>query len=189
MKFFVLLIVAPVFFGCALTPNVDTRKPGQPWNYYGDLVDVYRDQTRRAKVELIWLDEVQFQRVDQRAFQKSVQNYLHQGYRKIGIVSVRSQYFVDPYEVKKLAADKGARLVVGCWFAAHERRAKSRMVDYWYQLLDKPVAPAGGAVSPAPALVPAAPLAPLAPVAPLAPTGPFDPNTPNGPNSLREPGY
>ncbi|MBV9644419.1 MAG: hypothetical protein JO334_12675 [Verrucomicrobia bacterium] len=185
MKSFVLLMVAPAFFGCALTPNVNTRKPGQPWNYYGDLVNVYRDQTRGAKVELIWLDQVQFERVDQRDFQKKVQNYLRQGYRKIGIVSVRSQYFVDPYELKKLAADKGARLVVGCWFAAREKGAKSRMLEYWYQLLDKPVAPAERAVSPTPALVPAAPLPPLAPTGPYSPYGP---NAPYGPSGLRQPG-
>ena len=57
-------------------------------------------------------------------FQKTVRTYLGQGYRKIGMVSVRSQYFVDPYEIKKLAADKGAHLVVGCWFTARRRDRK-----------------------------------------------------------------
>jgi hypothetical protein len=137
MKHFVLLILAPALFGCAMTPNVNTRKAGQPWNYYGDLGSVYRDETRGTQVALVWLEQVQFQRVNRSDFQRSVQNYLHQGYRKIGFVSVRSQYFVDPYELKKLAADKGARLVVGCWFNAHKTGSNVWMVDYWYQLLDK----------------------------------------------------
>jgi hypothetical protein len=137
MKHFVLLILASALFGCAMTPNVNTRKAGHPWNYYGDLGSVYRDETGGTQVALVWLEQVVFQRVDRSEFQKIVQTYLHQGYRKIGFVSVRSQYFVDPYELKKLAADKGARLVVGCWFNAHETRSKVWMVDYWYQLLDK----------------------------------------------------
>jgi uncharacterized protein YceK len=137
MRLFVLLVIALVFVGCALTPSVDNRKPGQRWNYYGDLLSVYRDQTGGTRVELVWLDQVQFQRVNQNEYQKVVQTYLSQGYRKIGMVSVRSQYFVDPYEVKKLAADKGARLVVGFWV----QRGRWPMVDYQYQLLDKPNTP------------------------------------------------
>lgn len=140
MKLLILLMIAPLFVGCALTPSVNTRKPGQRWNYYGDLLSVYRDQTGGTRVELVWLDQVQFQRVNQNEFQKVVRTYLTQGYRKIGMVSVRSQFFVDPYEVKKLAADKGARLVVGFW--VQSARARSPMVDYQYQLLDKPNAPA-----------------------------------------------
>jgi hypothetical protein len=52
-------------------------------------------------------------------------------------VSVRSEYFVDPYEVKKLAADKGAKLIVGTWFKSARSRARYPMTEYWYQLLDK----------------------------------------------------
>jgi hypothetical protein len=137
MKRFVLLSFALAFLGCAMTQNVNTRKAGQPWNYYGDLVSLYRDETQETPVALVWLGEVVFLRVNRSEFQKSIQTYLHQGYRKIGFVSVRSQYFVDPYEVKKLAADKGARLVVGCWFNAHKTGSNVWMVDYWYQLLDK----------------------------------------------------
>ena len=122
MKFLVLLILVPAFFGCALTPNVNTRKPGQPWNYYGDLMSVYRDQTRGDQGRVGLVGSGPISKVDRSDFQKSVQTYLHQGYRKIGFVSVRSPYFVDPYEMKKLAADKGARLVVGCWFTAHETK-------------------------------------------------------------------
>jgi hypothetical protein len=137
MKHFVLLILAPALFGCVMTPNVNTRKAGRPWNYYGDLGSLYRDETGGTQVALVWLEQVLFQRVDRSEFPKIVQTYLRQGYRKIGFVSVRSQYFVDPYEVKKLAADKGAHLVVGCWFNGHETRSNVWMVDYWYQLLDK----------------------------------------------------
>jgi hypothetical protein len=154
MKFLVLLIVALAFFGCVLTPNVNTRKAGRPWNYYGDLSNVYRDQTGGVQVALVWLDQVQFQKVNRSEFQKSVQTYLHQGYRKIGFVSVRSQYFVDPYEIKKLAADKGARLVIGCWFTAREPRTQSRSVDYWYQLLDKAGAPPPRVIPQVPVLAP-----------------------------------
>jgi hypothetical protein len=157
MKLFVLLILAPVFVGCALTPNVNNRKAGRPWNYYGDLRSLYRDQTGGTQVALIWMDQVQFHRVNISEFQKSVLSYLHQGYRKIGFVSVRSQYFVDPYELRKLAADKGARLVIGCWFTAHQTRSKTYMVDYWYQLLDKIGTPPPSAAPPVPVLAPAPP--------------------------------
>jgi hypothetical protein len=152
MKLFVLLMIAPTFVGCVLAPNVNTRKPGQPWNYYGDLASVYRDQTGGTRVELVWLDQVQFRRVEQGEFQKTVRLYLDQGYRKIGLVSVQSQYFVDPYEMRKLAADKGANLVVGCWFTARERRSKPGVVEFWYQLLDKSVPAAPSAVPQAPGL-------------------------------------
>jgi hypothetical protein len=141
MKFFVLLMIVPAFCGCELTPNVNTRKAGRPWNYYGDLSSVYLDQTRGTRVDLVWLDQVQFRRVDRSEFQKVVQTFLTQGYRRIGMVSVRSQYFVDPYEVKKLAADKGARMVVGCWFGAPESKNGTRILEYWYQLLDSPPVP------------------------------------------------
>jgi hypothetical protein len=160
MKRFVLLLIAPAFLGCALTPNVDTRKAGRPWNYYGDLGNVYRDQTGGTQVALVWLDQVQFRRVTQSEFQKTVRTLLGQGYRKIGMISVHSQYFVDPYEVRKLAADKGARLVVGCWFTAPGTRTKLRTVDYWYQLLDKAGAPGPSAIPQAPVVIPIGPAAP-----------------------------
>jgi hypothetical protein len=153
MKLFVLLLIATAFFGCALTPNVDTRKPGQPWNYYGDLGPLYRDQTGGTRVDLVWMEQVTFVRVEPKLFAQTVKNYMKLGYRKIGFVGARSEYFVDPYELKKLAADKGARLIIGCWFTARVPNGKSRMVDYWYQLLDKSV-----------------PAAPPAPIVPLAPT-------------------
>ena len=85
MKLFVLLLIAPAFLGCALTPNVDTRKAGQPWNYYGDLGSVYRDQTGGTQVALVWLDQVQFRRVDPERISKDRWDLLGQGYRKIGM--------------------------------------------------------------------------------------------------------
>ena len=144
MKFPLLLVLALELCGCALTPSVNTRKPGQQWNYYGDLSNLYHDETRGSPVALVWLDQVQFQRVSPNEFQKTVHTLLTQGYRKIGFVSVRSQYFVDPYSIKKLAADKGARMIVGCWFLADDRRAKPNEVNYWYQLLDKDTVPPPG---------------------------------------------
>jgi hypothetical protein len=152
MKIFAMLMISFGFVGCALTPSVDTRKPGQPWNYYGDLSSVYRDQTRGTRVALVWLDQVQFQRVNPNEYHKVIQAYLKQGYRKIGMLSVRSRYFVDPYEVKKLAADKGARLVVGFW--VQHSRARPPMVDYQYQLLDKLGIPPVSGPPPPPVLIP-----------------------------------
>jgi len=155
MKFPLLLALALELCGCALTPTVNTRKPGQQWNYYGDLSNLYRDETRGSPVALVWMDQVQFQRVSPNEFQKTVHTLLTQGYRKIGFVSVRSQFFVDPYSIKKLAADKGARMIVGCWFRTYVRRGESNAVNYWYQLLDKdtlpPLGPPPRAPVPAPA--------------------------------------
>jgi hypothetical protein len=134
--FFVSLIL-----GCALTPNVNTRKAGKPWNYYGDLTDLYRDQTNGAPAAMVWLDQVQFTRTQKADFEKTLQTFLKQGYKKIGMVAVQHQYFVDPYEAKKLAADKGANMIVGCWFAAGRTSGQRELVEYWYQFLYKPPAP------------------------------------------------
>jgi hypothetical protein len=169
IKLFVLLVLASAFFGCALTPNVDNRKPGRPWSYYGDLASVYRDQTGGTKVELVWLDQVLFTRVTQKEFPKAVQNFLKQGYRKIGFISVRSQYFVDPYDIKKLASDKGARMVVGCWFTGRGTKSGTRIVDYWYQLLDKS--------STVPASASQAPI--LSPTTPTRPNDPLNQSFPS----------
>jgi hypothetical protein len=137
MKRLIPPLFALVFYGCALTPNVNTRRAGQQWNYYGDLLDVYRDQSGRRPVALVWLNQVQFTRVSPNDFAKIVKSFTIQGYRKIGFVSVRSEYFVDPFEVKKLAADKGAKLIVGSWFAVARGRSRNPITEYWYQLLDK----------------------------------------------------
>jgi hypothetical protein len=137
MKRLIPLLLALVFCGCALTPNVNTRRVGQHWNYYGALLDVYRDQTGGRPVALVWLNQVQFTQVSPSDFAKTVKSLIIQGYRKIGFVSVRSEYFVDPFEVKKLAADKGAKLIVGSWFEAARNRSRNPITEYWYQLLDK----------------------------------------------------
>ena len=128
---------AMVFTGCMLTPSVNTRRAGQHWNYYGALLDVYRDETGGRRVALVWLNQVQFTQVSPRDFAKTVKSLAGQGYRKIGFLSVQSKYFVDPYEVKKLAADKGARMIVGTWFEKARGRLTHRINEYWYQLLDK----------------------------------------------------
>jgi hypothetical protein len=137
MKKLIGLMFTMVFAGCMLTPSVDTRRAGQHWNYYGALLDIYRDQTAGKPVALVWLSQVQFAQVSPSDFAKTVKTYTVQGYRKIGFLSVRSKYFVDPYEVKKLAADRGARLIVGTWFETARGRSTYRINEYWYQLLDK----------------------------------------------------
>jgi len=138
LKLSLLVLALPFFFGCAITQNVNTRKSGQPWNYYGNLKVVYQDQTGGARVALVWLDQVQFNRVERNQFQKTVQTNLGQGYRKIGWVAAQSPFFIDPYEAKKLAADKGANLVVGCWFKPRGTTANGPTLEYWYQLLYRP---------------------------------------------------
>jgi hypothetical protein len=137
MKKLIGLMFAMAFTSCTLTPNVDTRRAGQHWNYYGALLDVYRDQTGGRRVALVWLNQVQFTEVSPSDFAKTVKSLAGQGYRKIGFLSVQSKYFVDPYEVKKLAADKGARMIVGTWFETARGRSTHRINEYWYQLLDK----------------------------------------------------
>jgi hypothetical protein len=143
MKLFYQFLILSFLVGCGLTPNVNTRKAGEPWNYYGDLTVLYRDQTDGAPAAMVWLDTVQFARTERADFQKTVQINLKLGYRKIGMLAVRHRYFVDPFEMKKLAADKGANLVVGCWFPVGERidPETRRQVEYWYQFLYKPLAP------------------------------------------------
>ena len=137
MKKLIGLMFAMAFTSCTLTPNVDTRRAGQHWNYYGALLDVYRDQTGGSRVALVWLNQVQFAEVSPSDFAKTVKSLTGQGYRKIGFLSVQSKYFVDPYEVKKLAADKGARMIVGTWFETARGRSTYRINEYRYQLLDK----------------------------------------------------
>src|SRR5260370_28424343 len=124
MKSGSLLLVASVLCGCALTPNVNKRRSGQHWNYYGNLLDIYRDQTGGRPVALVWVNQVQYTQVSRGDFAKIVKSLLLQGYRKIGFLSIRAEYFVDPFEVKKLAADKGAKLIVGSWFEVARGRSR-----------------------------------------------------------------
>ena len=71
MKRFALLLIVLASFGCVTTPNVNNRKAGRPWNYYGDLVSVYRDQTGGTKVALVWLDQVSFRKGGPARFSKN----------------------------------------------------------------------------------------------------------------------
>ncbi|PWT80914.1 MAG: hypothetical protein C5B58_10660 [Acidobacteria bacterium] len=136
MRGSILLVFVLLCSGCEPTPNVNTRRAGQPWNYYGNLTEVYRDETGGRPVALVWLNQVQFVETGPGDFLKIVRTFTARGYRKIGFLSVRSARFVDPYEVKKLAADKGAKVVIGAW--SRMARTRSRNVtEYWYQLLDK----------------------------------------------------
>jgi hypothetical protein len=144
MKLFFQFLILSLFIGCGLTPNVNTRKAGEPWNYYGDLTVLYRDQTNGARTALVWLETVQFTRTERADFQKTLQTNLKQGYKKIGMLAVQNRYFVDPLAMKKLAADKGANLVVGCWFPVGRRSDSGtvgQLFEYWYQFLYKPAAP------------------------------------------------
>ncbi|HEY2122612.1 MAG TPA: hypothetical protein VGH07_03380 [Chthoniobacterales bacterium] len=160
MKLFYLCLILSLILGCEMTPNVNNRKAGEPWNYYGDLTGLYRDQTHGARPAMVWLDQVQFTRTQRADFQKTLQPILKQGYRKIGLLTVRRRYFVDPFEMRKLAADKGANLVVGCWFAASKNNlpdTPGQLVEYWYQFLYKAPAPTPGSSptpSPTPSLTP-----------------------------------
>ena len=158
MKPFYLLLILSLVLGCEMTPNVNNRKAGEPWNYYGDLTGLYRDQTNGGRAAMVWLDQVQFTRTQRADFQKTLQAILKQGYRKIGLIAVRHRYFVDPFEMKKLAADKGANMIVGCWFAVGKNNlpdTPGQLVEYWYQFLYKPVAPTPAPVpSPTPSPVP-----------------------------------
>jgi hypothetical protein len=144
MKLFCLFLILSLFLGCEMTPNVNNRKAGEPWNYYGDLTRLYRDQTNGARAAMVWLDQVQFTRTQKADFQKTLQTSLKQGYKKIGLLAVQHRYFVDPFEMRKLAADKGANLVVGCWFTVSKKSVpdiQGQLVEYWYQFLYKPPAP------------------------------------------------
>jgi hypothetical protein len=136
MRASIFLLFVLLCSSCELTPNVNTRRAGQHWNYYGNLTDVYRDQTGGRPVALVWLNQVQFVETGPGDFLKTVKTLTAQGYRKIGFLSVRSTRFVDPYEVKKLAADKGAKMVVGAWSRIARTRSRN-VTEYWYQLLDK----------------------------------------------------
>ncbi len=144
MKLFLLLLTLSLFLSCQITPNVDTRKAGEPWNYYGNLSRLYRDQSNGAAPALVWFDVVQFNRTEKADFQKTILAYLKQGYRKTGTLAVQYRFFVDPFEMKKLAADKGANLIIGCWFPVGTRNgsdSQGELFEYWYQFLYKPAAP------------------------------------------------
>ena len=84
MKRFVLLMIAPAFLGCALTPNVNTRKAGRPWNYYGDLGSVYRDQTGGTQSPWFGWIRSNFKEWIRSEFQKTVRTSCIRGIEKSG---------------------------------------------------------------------------------------------------------
>ena len=109
------LVILAFFCGCAMTRDVNRRKAGEEWHYYGPLLDVYQDQTGGSPVALVWIGEVQAQTVEPGKFKDAVRELARQGYRKIGFLSVRSVYpipEIDPNVINRLAADKGAQRVV-----------------------------------------------------------------------------
>jgi hypothetical protein len=111
----VLLLVAFLLCGCAMTRDVNRRKAGEEWYYYGPLLDMYQDQTSGSPVALVWIEQVQTQTVEPGKFNEAVRALAREGYRKIGFLSVRSVYpipEVDPNLIMRLAADKGAQRVV-----------------------------------------------------------------------------
>jgi hypothetical protein len=110
-----LLVVAALLCGCAMTKDVNRRKAGEKWYYYGPLLDLYQDQTGGSAVALVWIEQVQTQTVASGKFNETIRELAKQGYRKIGFLSVRSVYpfpEVDPNLINRLAADKGAQRVV-----------------------------------------------------------------------------
>jgi hypothetical protein len=110
-----LLLLVVLMFGCAMTRDVNRRKAGEEWYYYGPLLDLYQDQTAGSPVALVWIEQVQTQTVEPGKFNDVVRELAQQGYRKIGFLSVRSVYpfpEIDPNLINRLAADKGAQRVV-----------------------------------------------------------------------------
>ena len=111
----IALVIVALFCGCAMTRDVNRRKAGEEWYYYGPLLDIYQDQTGGSSVALVWIEQVQTQTVEPGKFNDAVRALAREGYRKIGFLSVRWVYpipGVDPILFLRLAADKGAQRVV-----------------------------------------------------------------------------
>jgi hypothetical protein len=162
MRISVLVLMASLLCGCVLQSNVNTRKAGQPWHYYGYLRDFYRDENHGGEVPLVWFDQVGIQEVPRADYQKAIQFLIPQGFRKIGSLSILTSSIVDPSDLRRLAADQGARIIVACSFpVANERGIKPVITNvqrggnglpeyefalppaniartqYWYQFLTK----------------------------------------------------
>jgi hypothetical protein len=116
MRFLPLILIIAVVCGCARTEDVNRRKAGEQWYYYGDLLNLYHDENAGRPVALVWREQVNVQTVDRPAFQKTVKTLISQGYRKIGYVALRSTRPIYPEDVTGLAADKGAQVVVASSF-------------------------------------------------------------------------
>ena len=136
------LVILAFFCGCAMTRDVNRRKAGEEWYYYGPLLDMYQDQTGGSPVALVWIGEVQTQTVEPGKFNDAVREFARQGYRKIGFLSVRSVYpipEVDPNLINRLAADKGAQRVVATSRPIRSvRGAKPIVTDVWRGKLGQP---------------------------------------------------
>src|ERR1700737_1444072 len=78
-----LLVVAALLCGCAMTKDVNRRKAGEKWYYYGPLLDLYQDQTGGSAVALVWIEQVQTQTVASGKFNETIRELAKQGYRKI----------------------------------------------------------------------------------------------------------
>lgn len=127
-----VLLFIPVFLaisGCARTEDVDRRKAGEPWYYYGDLLNFYRDENHGSPVALVWREQVQVQTVDRTAFHDTVKALIAHGYNKIGFVAVRSPRPIYPEDVTGLAADRGAQIVVASSFPSGSVQGETPVID------------------------------------------------------------
>ncbi len=107
-----LFLICWLFWSCSLTHDVNQRKAGEKWYYYGYLLSYYHDQLRGRQRPLVWLEQVQYLPVDGAKFGVTVQSFLAQGYRRIGFLRIRTIYNLDSYDLSRIAADKGAQIVV-----------------------------------------------------------------------------
>ncbi|MBV9390753.1 MAG: hypothetical protein JOY96_02560 [Verrucomicrobia bacterium] len=95
-----------------MTHDVNQRKAGEKWYYYGYLLAFYHDQLNSRERHLVWLEQVLYLPVDEAKFGATVQSLLAQGYRKIGFLRIRTVYNLDSFDLTRIAADKGAQIVV-----------------------------------------------------------------------------
>jgi len=127
-----LLLFIPIFLaisGCARTEDVDRRKAGEQWYYYGDLLNFYRVENHGSPVALVWREQVQVQTVDRSAFRDTVKALIAQGYNKVGSVALRSPRPIYPEDVTGLAADKGAQIVVASSFPSGSVKGETPVID------------------------------------------------------------
>jgi hypothetical protein len=116
MRVLLFISVFLAISGCARTEDVNRRKAGEPWYYYGDLLDFYRDENHGSPVALVWREQVQVQTVDRSAFRDTVKALIAHGYNKIGFIALRSPRPIFPEDVTGLAADRGAQIVIATSF-------------------------------------------------------------------------
>jgi hypothetical protein len=129
MRVLLFISIFLAISGCARTEDVNRRKPGEQWYYYGDLLNFYRDENRGSPVALVWREQVQVRTVDRSAFQDTVKALIAQGYNKIGFVAVRSPRPIYPEDVTGLAADKGAQVIVTSSFPSGSVKGETPVID------------------------------------------------------------